>query len=546
MELSEQRGRHTSVSEINSSEQDIETSRVDRDTVVENVKSLLTDQIKELDSYMSRQHTPEVYAALTDELEFKQEFLRQLNEGTGFDKIDLSATVIDYADDNDHEPDFSIRDNRLSHAENIEGVFDLIEKLRSVDISVDTSFKVKEYEEADLDEVYKELEAEEERSASLPNLEITREPDSEIAKPAPIFADAEQSPSMAETGDNPHYSMGEEERAAAASYQAELDRSFPDEITSRYYIREDHGGTQRVFADSKGEREVFQDNGEKLRAKSFDAQGVRLMIETAAHRGWTSIEISGSKEFRRETWLEGQAHGISVKGYQPTELDWQDLARREQSYLRNEIVPIEGKELDAAHRDQEQSAGSVQTSKEGKEQTNADNAGTPRSKTVDYKEGVQGILVETGEKPYQDNEKNEPSPFVVIETANGNRTVWGVGLPDALHRAGADIGDEIHLRSTGTERVLKTVIQEIDGQKHRVEQMVDRRAWEANVLEERDRTNEKVEGSKQLDNRVSMEAKAVVRDGETARTDPPQQQVPRLQELEHEQQQKKERDEHER
>jgi hypothetical protein len=378
-------------------------------------------------------------------------------------------------------------------------------------------------------------------------MQIAREPDSEIAKPAhAVVAEAEQGRSTVDNVNDPHSSINDEEKAAAASFRAEMDRSFPNEITSRYYIREDHGGTQRVFADSKGEREVFQDNGEKLRAKSFDAQGVRLMIETAAHRGWTSIEITGSKEFRRETWLEGQAHGISVKGYQPTELDWQDLARREQSYLRNEIVPIEGRALDAAHRDQEQSAGSAESSKVNKEQQSADNSGTPQSKTVDYKEGVQGILVETGEKPYQDNEKNEPSPFVVIETANGNRTVWGVGLPDALHRAGADIGDEIHLRSTGTERVLKTVIQEIDGQKHRVEQMVDRRAWEANVLEERDRTDEKVEGSKQLDNRVSMEAKAVVRDGETARTDPPQQQVPRLQELEHEQQQKKERDEHER
>lgn len=379
-----------------------------------------------------------------------------------------------------------------------------------------------------------------------PSMQIAREPDSEIAKPAHVVAEAEQGRSSADNANEPRSSMDDEEKAAAASYQAEMDRSFPSEITSRYYIREDHGGTQRVFADSKGEREVFQDNGEKLRAKSFDAQGVRLMIETAAHRGWTSIEITGSKEFRRETWLEGQAHGISVKGYQPTELDWQDLARREQSYLRNEIVPIEGRALDAAHRDQEQSAGSDQSSKVDKEKQNADNTGTPPSKTVDYKEGVQGILVETGEKPYQDNEKNEPSPFVVIETANGNRTVWGVGLPDALHRAGADIGDEIHLRSTGTERVLKTVIQEIDGQKHRVEQMVDRRAWEANVLEERDRTDEKVEDSQQLDSRANMETKAVVRDGERARTDPPQQQVPRLQELEHEQQQKKERDEHER
>jgi len=344
------------------------------------------------------------------------------------------------------------------------------------------------------------------------------------------------------------FAEDEEEKAASVSYRAEVDRSFPNEITSRYFIREDHGGTQRIFVDSKGEREVFQDNGEKLRAKSFDVQGVRLMVETAAHRGWTSIEITGSKAFRRETWLEGQAHGISVKGYQPTELDWQDLARREQTYLRNEIIPIEGSALDASHRDQHQSSGADQSSKIDRDQQGVAHSGTPQSRTVDYKEGVQGILVETGDKPYQDNEKNEPSPFVVIETASGNRTVWGVGLPDSLHRAGAEIGDEIHLRSTGTERVMKTVIQEVDGQKQRVEQMVDRRAWEANVLEERDRTDGKVEGSKQLDNQVNMEVKGMARDGETARTDPPQQQVPRLQELEQKQkqQQKKGRDEHER
>ncbi len=129
------------------------------------------------------------------------------------------------------------------------------------------------------------------------------------------------------------------------------------------------------------------------------------MIETAAHRGWTSIEITGSKEFRRETWLEGRAHGISVKGYQPTELDWQELARREQAYLRNEIIPIEGRALYASYQDQPQSSGADQSSKVDRDQQGGVNSETPQSKTADYKEGVQGILVETGEKPYQDNEK---------------------------------------------------------------------------------------------------------------------------------------------
>ncbi|MFC7066199.1 relaxase/mobilization nuclease domain-containing protein [Brucella rhizosphaerae] len=90
------------------------------------------------------------------------------------------------------------------------------------------------------------------------SMQIAREPDSEIAKPAHVVADVEQGRSSADNANEPRSSMDDEEKAAAASYQTEMDRSFPNEITSRYYIREDHGGTQRVFADSMGEREVFQ------------------------------------------------------------------------------------------------------------------------------------------------------------------------------------------------------------------------------------------------------------------------------------------------
>lgn len=383
-----------------------------------------------------------------------------------------------------------------------------------------------------------------------PVMAIEREPGSEIAKPVA----ADENRPVITNEDNPDQSLSTDDldaKAAEESYQSEIDRTFPDEISNRYYIREERSGTQRVFADSKGEREIFQDNGEKLRAKAFDPQGVRLMVETSAHRGWTTIEITGSKEFRREAWLEGQAHGITVKGYQPNELDWQELAQREQNFLRNEIIPVEARSLEGVEREQEpiQDARATNGNEEGKtlqKQQESEKSGDIPSKTVDYKDGLKGKLVDVGLKAYQDNEKNEPSPFVVIETANGNKTVWGVGLPDALHRSGAEVGDEIHLRSTGTERVMKTVLKEINGQKQRVEQMVDRRAWEATVLRDRDLNQGKVEGSKQLDNRDTMEAKAVVRDGETVRTDPPQQQVPRLQQLEQEKQQQRERDENER
>ncbi|MDP9773372.1 UNVERIFIED_ORG: hypothetical protein QE434_002181 [Rhizobium sp. SORGH_AS 755] len=51
------------------------------------------------------------------------------------------------------------------------------------------------------------------------------------------------------------------------------------------------------------------------------------MIDTAAHCGSTSVEIAGSKEFRRGALLEGQARGTAIKGYQLNELDWQEVSR---------------------------------------------------------------------------------------------------------------------------------------------------------------------------------------------------------------------------
>lgn len=73
------------------------------------------------------------------------------------------------------------------------------------------------------------------------SMQIAREADSEIAKPAHVIVEAEQGQPSADNANEPRSSIDDEEKAAAASYQAEMDRSFPDEITSRYYIREDHG-----------------------------------------------------------------------------------------------------------------------------------------------------------------------------------------------------------------------------------------------------------------------------------------------------------------
>ncbi len=314
--------------------------------------------------------------------------------------------------------------------------------------------------------------------------------------------------------------------------------SLPAEITSQYFLQHAADGAVRVFTNSKATREVFQDAGEKLRSKIYDPTAVRLMIDTAAHRGWTSVAIAGSKEFRREAWLEGQARGIAVKGYQPNELDWQEVGRREQSHLKNEIRHIEEKLVAAESK--------AETKNEkGEAAVEKGVATTAATKTrTGFREGVSGELIEVGSKPYQDKPENEASPYVVLRTVEGDRTVWGVGIPAALSNADAKTGDTITLREAGMEKVEKTVIREVDGQKVREVELVDRRKWEADVVPARDNKTVTVETSS--DDRPVVEEKAAVREGEASQAEPAARQLNRLEELMNEREAKRGRDEQER
>jgi len=55
---------------------------------------------------------------------------------------------------------------------------------------------------------------------------------------------------------------------------------------------------------------------------------VRSLVEIAQARGWASITVKGTDEFRRSAWMEAAQAGMKVAGYQPTALDLAELANR--------------------------------------------------------------------------------------------------------------------------------------------------------------------------------------------------------------------------
>ncbi|MEH6433849.1 LPD7 domain-containing protein [Massilia sp. DD77] len=73
---------------------------------------------------------------------------------------------------------------------------------------------------------------------------------------------------------------------------------------------------------------AFSDRGNKLATHGADPDVVRSLVEIAKARGWDTITVKGTEEFRRSVWIEAAHMGLAVAGYKPTPLDLAELANR--------------------------------------------------------------------------------------------------------------------------------------------------------------------------------------------------------------------------
>jgi hypothetical protein len=232
---------------------------------------------------------------------------------------------------------------------------------------------------------------------------------------------------------------------------ASLAQGDVPEAVRRRYLTEGRGAQLAYYTDQTTKQPAFQDAGRRLMADRASPAVIKDMLAIAEHRGWSQVRVGGSVEFRREAWMQAQARGLEVDGYKPTNRDRQALERR---------VASPGREAPA-----EPAAKSAPDL-------------NPRPK---QDRGVTGELIETGVAAYKYQRDAERSPFIKLRLETGRvQTVWGVDLPAALEHGGARIGDNVTVRRTGVDQVLKTV-RETDrktGEVHRERKEVPRNRWE--------------------------------------------------------------------
>lgn len=101
----------------------------------------------------------------------------------------------------------------------------------------------------------------------------------------------------------------------------------PATIGKAYYV-EEKDGERRYFDDYQRRALAMRATPTSVTTKREDLNTVRAMLELAQARGWQTVQIRGSSEFRREAWIEATARGLEGRGFAATDVERQEAERR--------------------------------------------------------------------------------------------------------------------------------------------------------------------------------------------------------------------------
>lgn len=200
---------------------------------------------------------------------------------------------------------------------------------------------------------------------------------------------------------------------------------YPASLLARYTVRGDEVVSKRT------EEVAFVDGGRELRAKGdVGKEIIDAMLDTAASRGWSPIKLFGTNAFKAAAWMEAASRGLDTQGYKPSPEE-QAVAAHNRA-LNGVDNRIAGEPL-----------------KEN--QPNKPIRGEEGTKKADAQ--LAGKILDHGEAKYNFDEAENPSYFVKLATAGGEKTVWGADLQRALREAGAATGSQVKLENLGRDAV---------------------------------------------------------------------------------------------
>ena len=316
----------------------------------------------------------------------------------------------------------------------------------------------------------------------------------------PVFIDGDDVDGK-KRGANPR---DDSEKATARETPGEKDRAGDsgdkDFVTPEMLRKHFLQAGNKFYFRNEANKLAFEDKGKRLATLHNDPAVVRSMVMLAEAKGWNTIKLRGTDEFKREAWLQASLKGMEVQGFRPREVD---LARL--GDLRKETDWTAGKSLNTIDQAPERARRADRADGASRPATTprtdpADRASlvNERHRTLSREQRVAveaiktvmrgrgdsekavemaaelaaerfqtnrvyvGKVLEQGAAPYENDPKNEESYYVKLQTQAGEKLVWGVDLKRAVDLGRAKVGDEIALAYQGQQPVTVKVKERDD------------------------------------------------------------------------------------
>lgn len=239
----------------------------------------------------------------------------------------------------------------------------------------------------------------------------------------------------------PPVQAGKEEKGVLPD---DVNTAVPENVTHRFL----RVNEKFYFPD---EKLAFTDMTDRLKAHEEHHEVVNALVDIAIARGWESVTVKGTDEFRKAVWLRAAACDIEVAGYKPSAVDLAQLAKEREKLGKGGEKAKDGAENEVIKGiAREQAANDVL--QEGEQVTRKD------AKVLRQ---VEGVLLEHGAAHYNFDPEERMNYYVKVRTDKGDKTIWGVDLERAMAEANPDLLEKLKLEFLGKQQV-KVQVNERD------------------------------------------------------------------------------------
>ena len=230
----------------------------------------------------------------------------------------------------------------------------------------------------------------------------------------------------------------------------DLQYRLPENIKTRYHTV---GG--KFYSVSDHKTVLFEDKGKQLKTALSDPQTVKDMLEVVKAKGWDSIKLSGSKDFRQAMFIEAAAQGIRTSGYNPTAADLQRVEALRERYAQNGITP-------EMVREQERRQPEVEKEQPRQEPHKRTEQGNSQSETGKPTQEQEQLKPEV-EREERIHTQPDAAMLSAADRLKAQSTLPSDSTINASPRADTDIDVPVH--SIGREEVPAEVVHQTDDMK---------------------------------------------------------------------------------